>query len=162
MSCVMRWRYGDTWPVLAAVESTTTIEIGDLVYLDGGSVKPASAIVGIGGSGPATVAAAQEYFHDRFLGVAMQQSKEGEAGEIRVATSGVFEFACASATFELGDRVGVAVAGTALSDQRVNAVAGNAPNLAVGRVAKRRSSAAESVFVEIASTVMRDGPQAAA
>ena len=41
MSDKMRWRYGETNPVVAEVDSTTVIEIGDLLYLDGDDVKPA-------------------------------------------------------------------------------------------------------------------------
>ena len=36
----------------------------------------------------------------------MQRSRSGETAPIRVATTGVFEFDCASGTFELGDMVG--------------------------------------------------------
>ena len=36
----MRWRYGDTNPVVAAVRADTKIEIGDLLYLDGSHAKP--------------------------------------------------------------------------------------------------------------------------
>lgn len=32
MSDKMRWRYGDTNPVVAAIDAATVIEIGDLVY----------------------------------------------------------------------------------------------------------------------------------
>ena len=37
----MRWRYGDTYPVVLPVDSATVIEIGDLVYLDTDDAKPA-------------------------------------------------------------------------------------------------------------------------
>ncbi len=43
MSNIMRWRYGETWPVMLPVDSTTVIEIGDLVYLDTDDAKPASS-----------------------------------------------------------------------------------------------------------------------
>ena len=161
MGDVMRWRHGETCPVLAAVDAATVIEIGDLLYLDGDDVKPASAVAGIGSTGPANLAAAQEFLHDRFLGVAMQRSRAGETEEVRVATAGVFEMSCAAGTFELGDRLGGAAVGTALSGQRVVGVAANAPQLAIGRAAKR-AQGATSVLVELSSTVMRDGPQAVA
>ena len=41
MADTMRWRYGDTNPVVAPVDSATVIEIGDLVYLDTDDAKPA-------------------------------------------------------------------------------------------------------------------------
>ena len=34
MSDNMRWRYGETNPVIIPVNSASVIEIGDLVYLD--------------------------------------------------------------------------------------------------------------------------------
>ena len=43
MSDKMRWRYGDTNPVVAAVDSATVIEIGDLVYQDVDDAKPAAS-----------------------------------------------------------------------------------------------------------------------
>ncbi|MGA7700475.1 MAG: hypothetical protein WCB27_12760 [Thermoguttaceae bacterium] len=100
MSDKMRWRYGDTNPVVAAVDSGTVIEIGDLVLLNTDDARPASmqAVQG-------TKAATQAAFAAIFLGVAMQRSRSGETAPIRVATTGVFEFDCASGTFELGDMV---------------------------------------------------------
>ena len=88
----MRWRYGDTCPVMLPVDSATVIEIGDLVYLDTDDAKPASAQADQG-----TEAANQELFHDKFAGVAMQASRSGDTQPIRVATTGVFEFDCLSA-----------------------------------------------------------------
>jgi hypothetical protein len=158
MSDVMRWRYGETNPVMLPVDSATVLEIGDLVYLDTDDAKPASTTT------YSSLAAAQEAFHDKFAGVAMQRSRAGDTAAIRVATSGVFEFDCASATFEVGDRVGMDdnAGATALEDQKVIAVAAGSPQLAVGKVAKRANPAKTSVLVEIQSTVMRDGPQAPA
>ena len=43
MANTMRWRYGDTCPVMLPVDSATVIEIGDMVYLDTDDAKPASA-----------------------------------------------------------------------------------------------------------------------
>ena len=157
MANLLRWRYGETNPVMCPVDSSTVIEIGDLVYLDTDDAKPASAQADAG-----TEAGNQEAFHDNFLGVAMQQSRDGDTADIRVATSGVFEFVCPSGTFELGDLLGVdeAASGTALEDQKVASVAGE--NLAVGRCAKRVATASTSVLVDIVSTVLHGGPQAMA
>ena len=157
MSNLLRWRYGDTNPVLMAVDSATVIEIGDLVYLDTDDAKPASSQ-----SDQGSEVLNQEAFHDTFLGVAMQQSRDGDTDDIRIATTGVFEFVCPSGTFELGDLVGVdeASGGSSLEDQQVDAVASE--NLAIGRCAKRVPSASTSVLVDIVSTVLRGGPQAMA
>jgi hypothetical protein len=157
MSNTMRWRYGDTNPVMCEVASSTAIEIGDLVYQESGAALPAAALADAG-----TEAENQEAFHDAFVGVAMQCSPEGSAEPIRVATSGVFELECASMTAEVGDLLGPDEdgAGTALQNQVAAKVA--TPDLAIGRCAKRLNPAGTRVLVEIVSTVLRGGPQAAA
>ena len=157
MSDTMRWRYGDTSPVVLPVDSATVIEIGDLVYLETDDARPASAQ-----ADQLTEAANQELFHDKFAGVAMQRSPSGDTTPIRVATTGVFEFYCLSATFDVGALVGVdeASSGTQLEDQVVAAVA--TPNLAVGRVVKRLNPAGTRLLVDVVSTVVYGGPQAMA
>jgi hypothetical protein len=154
MSDILRWRYGDTSPVVIPVESATVIEIGDLVYLDTDDAKPASAQADAG-----TEAANQEAFHDLFAGVAMQRSRAGDTTPIRVATRGVFEFPCPSSTFEVGALIGASEngGGNALLNQQVEGVA--AANLAIGRCAKRVNPAATTVLVDIVATISHGGPQ---
>jgi hypothetical protein len=147
----MRWRYGDTNPVVAAVDSATVIEIGDMVWQDTNDAKPASDFTWNN-----TTAETQDGFADEFLGVAMQRSRALDTADIRVAARGVFEFPCAAATFELGDLIGPAKAsGNALEDQKVVAVAD--PARAIGRAAKRYASNTTTVLVEIQSNVMYGG-----
>ncbi len=157
MANKMRWRYGDTNPVQLPVLQGYIIDIGDLIYLDAGSAKSASSMFDQG-----TLSANQEMFHDSFVGVAMQASPADSTQSIRIATSGVFDFDCTSATFELGDLIGTDEdgIGTKLEDGVVIGVA--TPNLAVGRCAKRSDPAGTRVLVDIASTVMTGGPQAVA
>ncbi len=152
MPNMMRWRYGDTQPVIAAVDSGLQIEIGDLLWLDGDRAKPASALADQG-----TKVANQRLFADRFLGVAMQQSRAGDSRPIRVATTGVFEFDCTSGIFELGEWVGVEenAAGDALLDQCLVKVTD--PSLAIGRVARRSGGQARRVLVDLRSTIMTGG-----
>ena len=152
MSDKMRWRYGDTNPVVAAVDSSTVIEIGDLLYQDTDDAKPASSQADQGSE-----TANQELFADNFLGVAMQRSRSGDSQPIRVATTGVFEFDCPSGTFELGDLAGADEnsGGDGLLNQQVAPVA--ASKYAVGRVAKRAAIATSGVLVDIRSTVMTGG-----
>jgi hypothetical protein len=159
MSNTMRWRYGETNPVVLPVLSATVIEIGDLVWVDTGTVKPASAV-----TYGASLAATQEAFHDKFAGVAMQQSRAGDTTDIRVATTGVFEFGCASATFDVGARIGIDdnAGGTALLNQQVIGVAAANPELSVGYCAKRVNPAGTSALVDVVSTVSHAGPQAVA
>jgi hypothetical protein len=152
MSDKMRWRYGDTNPVVAAVDSSTVIEIGDLVYQDTDDVKPASALADQGSE-----SANQEAFKNGFLGVAMQRSRVGDTSPVRVATTGVFEFDCPAGTFELGDLLGVDEnsEGDALMNQQVDSASSGAG--AVGRVARRVADAATTVLVDIRSTIMTGG-----
>ena len=152
MSDKMRWRYGDTNPVVAAVDAATVIEIGDLVWQDTDDAKPAN-----GFAWNTNLATTQGGFTAKFLGVAMQRSRSGETAPVRVATTGVFEFDCPSGTFELGDIVGpnVNAGGNGLLSQQVVKV--SASGGAVGRTAKRQAVAAASVLVDIRSTVMTGG-----
>jgi hypothetical protein len=154
MSNTMRWRYGDTCPVLLPVDSATVIEIGDLVYLDTDDAKPASAQVDQGTKG-----SNQQMVHDFFAGVAMQASRSGDTQPIRVATTGVFELDCVSATAEVGDLMGIDenVAGIALLNQTVIKV--STANAAVGRCAKRVNPAGTRVLVDIVSSVLKGGTQ---
>ena len=157
MSNTMRWRYGETNPVMLPVSVGTAVEIGDLLYLDGDNVKPASSQ-----SDQGTLAGNQETFHDNFVGIAMQCASGTATETIRVATSGVFEFTCFPATFEVGDLRGAAEdgAGLQLEAQAVLGVA--TENLALGRCVKRAPVASDKVLIDIVSTVVRGGAQAAA
>ena len=156
MSDRMRWRYGDTNPVVAAVDAETAIEIGDQVWQDIDDAKPAS-VLPVPGVGAHQAETLQELFADKFLGVALQRSLLGQTDTIRVATTGVFDFDCPRDTFELGNLVGANMnaAGTALLNQQVAKV--TASKYAVGRVCKRVSPAATTALVEIRSTVMTGG-----
>ena len=139
MSDKMRWRYGDTNPVVALCQETD-------------DAKPASDQTDQG-----TELDNQETLADGFLGVAMQRSAAGDTAPIRVATTGVFEFDCPSGTFELGDLVGVDEnsGGDGLLDQQVDSVALSVN--AVGRVTRREATAVTSVLIDIRSTVMTGG-----
>lgn len=80
MSDKMRRYYGDTNPVVVAVDAETVIEIGDLVWQDVDDAKPASRVPTIVDDGLVegvrlTASSLQECFADKFLGVAMQRSR---------------------------------------------------------------------------------------
>lgn len=154
MANSMRWRYGDTNPVTLPVEADDSVEIGDLVFLDSGAARPASAQEDQGSS-----LLNLNTFHDQFVGVAMQASPEGTASSVRIATTGVFEFECDPQTHEIGGLLSVAANGTgvALVDQKV--AAATAFEAAIGRCAKPTTVAVNRVLVDIVSTVMRGGPQ---
>lgn len=157
MSNKMRWRYGETHPVMLPVQLGYVIEIGDLLYLDAGNAKPATSQFDQG-----TLLANQETFHDNFVGIAMQCTTGASAETIRVATSGVFEYPCSPASFNVGDLIGSTedATGGQLEAQTVIGVA--AENLALGRCVKQAASGSKKVLVDIVSTVVRGGAQAAA
>ena len=83
MSDKMRWRYGDTNPVVAAVDSSTVIEIGDLLYQETDDARPASSQ-----SDQGSETANQAVFASKFLGVAMQRSRSADTDPVRAATTG--------------------------------------------------------------------------
>jgi len=146
----MRWKYGDTNPIVHNVDSAQVIEIGDPVYQATDDARPASEI------SADSLLNMQEAFVDNFLGVAMQRSKAGETAVIRVATTGTFEFACAAATFTEGDKVGMAgTADVALTDQTVIAVA--TTYATIGKVKKAYASNTTAVLVQINSTIFTGG-----
>lgn len=154
MANTMRWRYGDTSPVILPVDATTVIEIGDMVYLETDDARPAFAQADQG-----TEPANQQLFHTKFAGVAMQASPNGDSTPIRVATTGVFEFDILSTTLEVGDLIGSKenVAGVALLNQSVTKV--TSANAAVGRCAKRLNPVGTRTLVDIVSTISLGGPQ---
>ncbi len=162
MSDKMRWRYGDTNPVVAAVDADTAIECGDMLWLDGDNAKPASMLIDIAEPSEIPIdqiqalAAHQKGFADRFLGVAMQRSRSGDTDPMRVATTGVFEFDCPSGTFELGDLISPHKDNDKLLTNQT--VAGMLESVnAIARVAKREPDATTTVLVDIRSTVMTGG-----
>jgi hypothetical protein len=152
MSDNMRWRYGDTSPVVLAVDSATVIELGDLLYLDTDDAKPASSQ-----ADQLSEAANQSLFVSKFAGIAMQRSRAGDTTPIRVATGGVFEYDCTAATFEVGNLIGPHEAGNGkqLLSQDVAKV--NTTDIAIGRCVKRSPTSTSRVLVEIVSTIVKGG-----
>jgi hypothetical protein len=139
------------------VASGAVISPGDLLYWNAGSsvVSPLSAKTGAGAA-----VLDQSDISSLFAGVALQgriaaQTTSGypanPANGINVAVDCVYEADCASATFEIGDLVGVissgAAAAAAISDQSVVAVARE--NLAIGFVIARYASATTKVRIQL-------------
>lgn len=152
MSDKMRWRYGDTNPVIAGVLSETVIEIGDLVFQENDDCKPASMVPDMG-----SVEETQKWFANRFLGVAMQRSRPGDTEPIRVYTAGVHEFDCPTGTFRLGELIGCQAGPNRDCLKKQEVIMVYHPRFAIGRVAKREPCPACTVFVEIKSTIMTGG-----
>lgn len=152
-----RWREGDPQPVRIGVASATVINVGDIVCRNPSVLTqaiPASALADTG-----TLLGNQQQLKKYFLGHASQRSIAGETDGIRVNTTGVHEYDCASATFNVGDLIGGAevATGDALEDQKVVAV--TADTAAIGRVEKLETTATTSVYVRIESTIMTSGVQ---
>lgn len=137
-------RYGDARPRIYPVDLAEVIQIGDNLFYDTDDVKPfADATYG-------SLAVAQALSAGLYAGVANQaHAAAGLAGNLTVLTAGVFQFTCASATFEVGDLVGADdnAGPTALVNQQVIQVYD--ARKAIGRVVERVGSAAEAVKVEI-------------
>jgi len=149
MSDVMRHRteyeQARYWPVASA----SVIERGDLTWFDRSvpSVKAASDF-----TWDTDLETTQRGFKKLYAGVAAQKSDSGDTDELRTDTDGVFAMICASATWEVGDKVAPAkAAGNALKDQTV--VATNRVTGAIGRVAYREASAKVEVRAKLESTL---------
>jgi len=152
MSDTMRWRYGDTNPVVLPVPADTVIEIGDLLYWDTDHVVPASEM-----PNPTAEFANLLAFHQGFAGVAMQRSRAGDTAPIRVATTGVFEFDMPSATAEVGAFVTASQPNDRLANQLVMVF--DDASRAIGRCAKRVPAPNTRILVDIVSTRVHGGPQ---
>lgn len=139
--------------IYGIVSGDNNITAGDFMYLSivDGAVEPFSDL-----SDGGTKAQNQAGARDVFVGVALRSYTTGNAiTTIPIATRGIFEFDCSSASFNIGDLVGPAGTGAAsavgLSNSIVEAVA--FASLAIGKVARRGVSITR-VQVEIASAVM--------
>lgn len=128
--------FGDDRRIVALPISTPTsaIEVGDFVYWTGTAAISFTDI-----SDQGTKAQNQAYAKAGFAGVAVTRVAAGTtSGNVQVATGGVFEGACTSGTYKVGDLVGAEGTGTAsavgVSPTTVAAVATTA--LALARVAK--------------------------
>jgi len=147
----MRWRYGDTNYLAAAVDADSEIRIGDLVYQEWSHDREGEKSAYSAADWPGDLAEHEprQTFAARFLGVAMQRSRRGDTDPIRVATTGVFEFDAPRGWYELGGLLGPAGA------QGVQPV--STADEAIGRVAKRGPAGQHGVLVDVRSTVMTGG-----
>jgi len=157
MADKMRWRRGDTNPVVAAVRADTVIEIGDLVWQDVDNVKPASQLVDVMLHHAGEEIDLRTEFVKRFLGVAMQRSRAGEYDDLRVATTGAFEFDYDLYPLLIGQLIGPHVLPdpTRLLNQFVDTLCDH-HLFAIGRCCKRAVNGGTVIF-NIHSTIMLGG-----
>lgn len=138
-------------------DAGVAISIGDLLYFDGTYAQPASAQ-----ADQLTPAANQALFASKFLGVAnsARTGDETTDGEVAVITDRLFLLPCTSGTFNVGDKVAIAEAGsgTELENQKVVATTDEA--LAIGTVNKDYASATTQVWARLTSTVLGNSPSA--
>lgn len=139
-------------------KASVLAEIGDLLYFDFADpfIKPASSMADLG-----TAALQQAEFASTFAGVSLskQLATDATARNARVQVDGVWEFPCASATFEVGDYVTPTYSTNILLDQELTKTTD--PTLAIGKVVKRYASATTKVKCRLTSALfmglVRDG-----
>lgn len=128
------------------VDSAHVVEAGDMMWQDVDSARSADDFTYVAADLPAT----QANFAAKFLGVTSEASPAGSTEQITIRRCGVFEFECASATFERGDLVGPDdnAAPDALTNQQVIAIGENGYG-AIGEVARQYDTATTRVLVRI-------------
>lgn len=146
---------GDTRPRKVTIATAKAVDKGDLVGLASGTLVRAEDT-----AWNTDLGTTQSDFRALFVGVSGQTKTSttnprifgnSEDNVCVVETGGIFEFDCASATFEVGDLVGPAKdSGNALLSDKVVAVATEAR--AIGRVAERGTSITR-VKVELLSVL---------
>lgn len=139
-----RYLYDDCAPIKVTIATAKAVDAGDLVGMSSGTLVKAEDT-----AWDTDLATTQTAFSNvLYVGVAMQTKTSttvarvpgnSEDNVIMVATAGVWEFDCASATFEVGGLVGPAKdTGNALLSDKVVTVASEA--YAIGRVVERGTS----------------------
>jgi hypothetical protein len=155
MSNASRYRYGETNPIIAAVQTGVAVDIGDLLVWDPdhGAV-PVATQADLG-----DLPSNQNQFGQTFLGVALESCPAGSDKPIRVATTGVFELDSTSDQYALGELLGGCGNGVDghLENQKVASVS-NYPS-AIGRNLQAQTSAMTKLLVDIRSAVMQGGVQ---
>lgn len=155
---VPQYIQGDVNPISAQIATAKAVAKGDIVGEAAGTLVKASDT-----TWDTNLATTQTAFALLFLGVCMQTKTSTTLArvpgnsvdnKIMVAPEGVYEFDCASASFNVGDYVGPAKqTGNLLEDQKIAAVASAA--LAIGVVAEKTTSATR-VKVKLLSLLMRN------
>jgi hypothetical protein len=148
----------DNSTIVAPFPASTAIAVGDLLYWDSVAklAKKASQRSDLG-----ALALNQIDFAAVFLGVAQnarlatETSQTGSTGNSdRVVTlKGVFEYDCASATFKIGDLVGIDRDGTNTVNFNQQLIKVTNPALAIGVVIQEQDAASTTVRVALRSRI---------
>ena len=137
------------------VDSAQVIEIGDSCWLNVNDVQAAATFSYLTGE----LGRTQANFAKDFVGVAMEASVNGDTDDITIMQEGVFEFDCATATFEVGDLLGQDdnSGPTALEDDQVIAIGQNGYG-PIARVTKRYSASTTRVEAELVHVALAPTP----
>lgn len=115
----LKFRSGQVQLHKLRVDSNTVISAGDLLYLDGNDVKPASEF-----PWDTDLETTQAAFADVFIGVSHQSSADGDTDDISVDLSplAIYQFEVAPGTYEVGDLLAPAGLSSQLMSQQLEAV----------------------------------------
>lgn len=146
--------------VYCAVDNTSVIAAGDMVFLDTDDVKSAADF-----TWDTDLATTQAEFAAKFLGIALAAHASGGGAitdfPVDISHTAVYSLPCTSETHEIGDTLGPAKdSGNALLPQKlVKAAAGNS----IASCVKRDGTAATTVSVVFESfaneNLLTQGPQ---
>lgn len=134
--------------VYCAVDASTVITAGDLLYLDTDDVKPAGSF-----TWDNDLATTQAGFADVFLGVALDAHATADGAvtdfPVDISPNSLYAYLCASETHEIGDTFGPdKQSGDALESQKLEkAVAASS----IARAHKRNAVAATTALVTFQS-----------
>jgi len=145
MANQFRYVRGDTNALALPKYASDAVEIGDLLFWDdtNNAVRPATNITGT------DYPTKQGNFAAAFIGVALEAKAAGASGNILVATSGDFVYACPSgAEYEVRDYVAIGD-GTAVANQTV--VKDATASKAIGRVTASKASTGTTVTIRLLS-----------
>ena len=143
----LRFRSGQVQLRKVRVDANTTIEAGDLIWLDGNVARPASDF-----AWNTDLATTQTQFAAKFLGIAHQPSTVGETLPVSVDLGGssVYEFDVSPGTYELGEALGADENLSALMNQQVESAL---PANAVARSAEFTNGTVSTLRVTLASAL---------
>lgn len=145
----MRHRYGQQLIVRVAVDSATSIKMGDLLLLDTDDAKPASAE-----TWSSDLATTLANFNNHFLGIA-QADHDANTGiqldfPVDISPLAVYEMDCEGETHEIGDYITASkAAGNALLANQVKKT--TTSNQGCGRCVRRDASSSTRVMVRFQS-----------
>jgi len=155
---------GNLNTVRTPVAASVGIVNGDAIIEVSGVGTPAANLTT---TGLTTLALMQAAVHDAFLGISLDQrlASQDKAGNILTATAGRFSMPCAdsASAYNIGQLFGFngTLANSVYTPKNQEVVAVASEYLAIGRVAKAVAAHATTVELEIVSTMLTGGPQAA-